>query len=62
MVTNDRAESNSEKITSDFEALGRKLKDFGAQIAFSSMLPVLRKGIEREKKILHVNDWVRKWC
>ena len=58
MGTNDTAKSNFEEITSDFEVLGKKLKDFGIQIVFSSILPVLERGIERERKILQVNDWL----
>ena len=33
--TKDTAKRSYQEITSDFEALGRKLKDFGTQIAFS---------------------------
>lgn len=44
------------KITSDFEAPRRKLKDFVAQIVFLSILPVLRRGIERDRKIFWAND------
>ena len=43
--TNDTAKNNFEDITPDFEALGRKPKDF-----FSYILPVFRR--ERERKIL----------
>ena len=46
--TNDVAKWSYEEIKSDFEALGWKLKNFGAQIVFSSILPVLGRGIQRE--------------
>ena len=62
--TNDTAKRNFEETTSDFEALGRNLKDAGAQIAFSSILPILGRGreTELERKILRVNDWLQIWC
>ena len=47
MGIKDTAKRSYEEITSDFEALGRKLKNFGA---FSSVLLILRRGIERERK------------
>ena len=59
--TNDTAKRSYKEITADFEELGRELKNFGAQIVFSSILPVLGRGIERERKILRVNDWLRRW-
>ena len=58
--TNETAKSNFEEITSHSEALGRKLYNFGAQMVFSSLLPVLRIGLKRET--LQVKDQVRRWC
>ena len=47
---------NDEEIMSDVEALERKLKYFEAHVV-SSILSILRRGIERERKILWGNNW-----
>ena len=60
--TNDVDKQIYEEIKTDFEALGGKLKNIGAQIVLSSILRVLGTGLEGERKILRVNDWLRRWC
>lgn len=46
---NDTGMKRSEEITWDFEALEKELKNLGAQILFSSILPVFQRGIESER-------------
>jgi len=60
--TNDTARHSLQKIRRDFEDLGRKLKDLGTQVVISSLLPVKGRGPGRERKIVEVNNWLRKWC
>ena len=59
--TNNVAKWSYKEIKTDFEALGGKLKNIGAQIVFSSILPILGTGLEGERKILWVNDWLHSW-
>lgn len=44
MSANDRATGSLRPIKRDFRALGRQLKDSGAQIVFSSIPPVMGRG------------------
>ncbi|XP_075208143.1 uncharacterized protein LOC142313042 [Anomaloglossus baeobatrachus] len=60
--TNDTARNELETICSDFEDLGKKVKELGAQVVFSSILPADGNGTRRWNKILQVNNWLRRWC
>jgi len=52
--TNDTASWNLGRIKEDFKALGVKAKWFGAQVIFSSILPVGGKGSARNRHILNI--------
>ncbi|KAF7247902.1 putative replication origin binding protein, partial [Varanus komodoensis] len=60
--TNDMARQGVVRITRDFEALGKKLRELKAQVTFSSILPVWGFGPGRDRRISEVNDWLRLWC
>uniref|UniRef100_A0A8D2LR26 SGNH hydrolase-type esterase domain-containing protein n=1 Tax=Varanus komodoensis TaxID=61221 RepID=A0A8D2LR26_VARKO len=60
--TNDVARQGVVGITRDFEALGKKLRELKAQVAFSSILPVRGFGPGRDRRVSEVNDWLRVWC
>ncbi|KAF7249474.1 WD repeat-containing protein 87 [Varanus komodoensis] len=60
--TNDIARQGVVGITRDFEALGKKLRELKAQVAFSSILPVWGFGPGRDRRVSEVNDWLRVWC
>ncbi|KAM7151046.1 uncharacterized protein RBU57_013820 [Macrochelys suwanniensis] len=60
--TNDTAKNDLERITADYVALGRRIKEFEAQVVFSSILPVAGKGRGRDCRIVEVNEWLRRWC
>ncbi|KAG6933402.1 hypothetical protein G0U57_019236 [Chelydra serpentina] len=60
--TNDTAKNDLERITADYVALGRRIKAFEAQVVFSSILPVAGKGRGRDRRIVEVNEWLRRWC
>ncbi|KAF7240111.1 HAUS augmin-like complex subunit 7 [Varanus komodoensis] len=60
--TNDVARQGVAGITKDFEALGKKLRELKAQVAFSSILPVRGFGPGRDRRASKVNDWLRVWC
>ena len=60
--TNDTASNTVARIKEDYEALGRQLKTLGAQVVFSSILPVTGRGARRERTILEVNRWLSWWC
>ncbi|XP_075768762.1 uncharacterized protein LOC142821506 [Pelodiscus sinensis] len=60
--TNDTARCDTERIKCDYRALGVWVKEFGAQVVFSSILPVKGRGLGRERCILEVNAWLRRWC
>ncbi|CAM4645757.1 unnamed protein product [Caretta caretta] len=53
--TNDTAKNDFEQITADYVALGRRIKEFEAQVVFSSILPVEGKGLGRDRPIVEVN-------
>lgn len=55
------ARSDSEQISSDYRALGGRVKGSGAQIIFSSIFPVEGKGPGRGTRILEMNDLLRRW-
>nr|XP_048709947.1 uncharacterized protein LOC125638352 isoform X2 [Caretta caretta] len=60
--TNDTAKNDLERITADYVALGRRIKELEVQVVFSSILPVEGKGLGRERRIVEVNEWLRRWC
>ncbi|XP_074982281.1 uncharacterized protein LOC142071374 [Caretta caretta] len=60
--TNDTAKNDLERITADYVALGRRIKELEAQVVFSSILPVEGKGLGRDCRIVEVNEWLRRWC
>ncbi|KAF7245806.1 Collagen alpha-1(XVI) chain [Varanus komodoensis] len=60
--TNDVARQGVVGITRDFEALGKKLRELKAQVAFSSILPVRGFGPGRDRRASKVNDWLRVRC
>ncbi|XP_074822485.1 steryl-sulfatase isoform X2 [Natator depressus] len=60
--TNDTAKNDLERITADYVALGRRIKEFEVQVVFSSILPVEGKGLGRDRRIVEVNEWLRRWC
>ncbi|KAF7237249.1 Sarcosine dehydrogenase, mitochondrial [Varanus komodoensis] len=60
--TNDVARQRVVGITRDFEALGKKLRDLKAQVAFSFVFPVWGFGPGRDRRVAEVNDWLRVWC
>uniref|UniRef100_A0A8C3FMA3 SGNH hydrolase-type esterase domain-containing protein n=1 Tax=Chrysemys picta bellii TaxID=8478 RepID=A0A8C3FMA3_CHRPI len=60
--TNDAAKNDLEWITADYVALGRRIKEVEAQLVFSSILPVQGKGLGRDRRIVEVNKWLRRWC
>ncbi|XP_073193149.1 uncharacterized protein [Lepidochelys kempii] len=60
--TNDTAKNDLEQITADYVALGRRIKELEAQAVFSSILPVEGKGRDRDRRIVEVNEWLRRWC
>ncbi|CAM5095768.1 unnamed protein product [Natator depressus] len=60
--TNDTAKNGLERITADYVALGRRIKEFEAQVVFSSILPMERKGLGRDRRIVEVNEWLHRWC
>uniref|UniRef100_A0A8D2L091 SGNH hydrolase-type esterase domain-containing protein n=1 Tax=Varanus komodoensis TaxID=61221 RepID=A0A8D2L091_VARKO len=60
--TNDVARQGVVGITRDFEALGKKLRELKAQVAFSSILLVRGFGPGRDRRVSEVNDWLRVWC
>nr|XP_014432603.1 uncharacterized protein LOC106732511 [Pelodiscus sinensis] len=60
--TNDIARYDPEQIKSDYRALGVRVKEFGAQVVFSSVLPVKIRGRGKDRCILEVNAWLRRSC
>uniref|UniRef100_A0A8C3IF96 SGNH hydrolase-type esterase domain-containing protein n=1 Tax=Chrysemys picta bellii TaxID=8478 RepID=A0A8C3IF96_CHRPI len=60
--TNDIARCDTERIKSDYRALGVRVKEFGAQVVFSSILPVKSRGLGRNRCIMEENAWLRRWC
>jgi len=60
--TNDTASWNLGRIKENFKVLGVKAKSFGAQVIFSSILPVGGRGSPRNRRIMSINSWLRGWC
>ena len=60
--TNDTASRNLGRIKEDYKALGVQAKSIGAQVIFSSILPVRGKGVARNRHIMQINFWLCGWC
>uniref|UniRef100_A0A8C3H8J2 SGNH hydrolase-type esterase domain-containing protein n=1 Tax=Chrysemys picta bellii TaxID=8478 RepID=A0A8C3H8J2_CHRPI len=60
--TNDTVRSDTERIKSDYRALEVRVKEFVAQMVFSSILPVKGRGPGRDRCVMEVNAWLRRWC
>jgi len=46
----------------DFRTLGRLVEGGGAQVVFSSFLPVAGNDEGRNRKTQQINTWLRDWC
>ncbi|XP_059571010.1 uncharacterized protein LOC132244080 isoform X2 [Alligator mississippiensis] len=60
--TNDAARRTPDHLMADYHALGGVLKGFGAQVLFSSILPVNGRGRRHENCIRETNWRLRQWC
>ena len=56
------AVSSPRVIKKEFKALGRLVKESGAQVIFSSLLPVVGRDVERHRQTQSINTWLRDWC
>ncbi|GAB0204309.1 mitochondrial enolase superfamily member 1 [Grus japonensis] len=62
-VGGDEAETRTMKaIKRDFRLLGQSLKDLGAQVIFSSLLPVKGSNGGWNRRTQSINAWLRGWC
>lgn len=46
----------------DFKALGWLVKESGAEVLFSSLLPSRGDGVGWNRRIRSINAWLRDWC
>lgn len=60
--TNDIATRSPRSVKRDFRALVRMLKDSGAQVVFSSIVPVMRRDTGRNRHAQDINAWLQDWC
>jgi len=49
-------------IKRDFRALGQLVRESGAQVIFSSLLPVADGDVGRNRCTQPTNTWLRGWC
>lgn len=49
-------------ISRDYQQLGMKTKELGAEVVFSSVLPMEGQHPVREWRILEINHWFKGWC
>jgi len=49
-------------IKRDFRALGQLVRESGAQVIFSALLPVVGNDIGRNSWAQSINTWLRGWC
>jgi len=49
-------------IKRDFRVLGRLVRESGAQVIFSSLLPVAGGDVARNRWTQSINTWLRGWC
>ncbi|GAB0179489.1 hypothetical protein GRJ2_000414200 [Grus japonensis] len=62
-VGGDEAETCTTKVINrDFRLLGQSLKDLGAQVIFSSLLPVKGSNVGWNRQTQSINAWLRGWC
>ncbi|GAB0204581.1 hypothetical protein GRJ2_002923700 [Grus japonensis] len=62
-VGGDEAETRTTKaIKRDFRLLGQSLKDSGAQVIFSSLLPVKGSNGGWNRRMQSINAWLHGWC
>lgn len=59
---NDIATRQLLTVKRDSMSLGAMLKGSGAQVVFSSILPVRGRGSGRRRQIEQVNAWLSSWC
>lgn len=61
MGTNNTARHGLDQIIKGYEDLGQKVKEFGAQVVFLWIPLVGERVVQREQKLLRVNEWLRRW-
>lgn len=59
---NDTSTWNPCRIKEDYKALEKQVKDIGAPVILSSVLPTGCKGAARNRSIMRINYWVCGWC
>lgn len=59
---NDTTRQNLGRIKEDYKALGMQVKNIGAQIILSSILPVREKGAAKNSHIMQINFCLCGWC
>jgi len=62
MGADEVAVSSPRVIKKEFKALGRLVKESGAQVIFSSLPPVVGRDVERHRQTKSINTWLRDWC
>lgn len=60
--THDTASQNLGRIKEDYKDLAVQVKNSGAQVIFSSILPVGGNGAGRNRDVRHINSWLHGWC
>ena len=60
--SNEVATRKPRAVKRDFRALGQLVKGSGAQVVFSSILPVAGNDEGRNRKSQQINTWLRDWC
>jgi len=56
------AVSSPRVVKKEFKALGRLVKESGAQVIFSLLLPAVGREVERHRQTQSINTWLRDWC
>lgn len=59
---NDTTNWKLGRIKEYYRALVVRVKSIGAQVIFSSILPVTGKGAARNRRIMEINFWLRGCC
>lgn len=60
--TNDTTSWNLVRINGNYKALGRQVKNIGAQVIISFILSVGGNWGTRNKHIIHINSWIQDRC
>lgn len=60
-VSSDVVMISSREIAGDIKAFGGLVEESGAQVLFSSILPVVGNGIERNTWTQLINTWLQGW-